>query len=306
MEYLLGMDGGGTGTKVTVADIDGSILGRLEAGALNGNGQSPGRLKETVAQMVKALEAQGFAPEGCAGLGAGVAGISNRAAGEAVRAALADAGFTCPVYLYGDHQTALEAAFPGKCGIILIAGTGSICYGRRADGTYLRVGGYGHVIDDGGSAYAIGRDMLAAIVRQEDGRGESTVLRELVFRKLQMTETEDLVGYVYHQERSKKDIAALAVLLEPAVAQGDRAALEIEGACIGELAGLALTAMRRLDGEKNLTFGGSVLLKNRRIRESLCRRLREADAGIHIAEGGQDASLGALRLLRENLAGRKC
>ncbi len=299
MEYLLGMDGGGTGTKITAAGLDGAILAQMAAGALNGNGQSESRLKETVAETVRALGSHGLTPAECRGLGAGVAGISNRSAGENLRKAFAEEGFTCPVFLYGDHETALAAAFPDGSGIILIAGTGSICYGRREDGTYLRTGGYGHLLDDGGSAYAIGRDILAAIVRQEDGRGEDTILRSLVFRKLGITDIKELVGYVYSPDRSKKELAALAVLLEPAVALNDRAALAIESTCIKELTELAAAAMKHFHGEINVALGGSVLLKNTRIREGLCRKLQETAGQIQITETAQDASLGALRLLRE-------
>ena len=59
-------------------------------------------------------------------------------------------------------------------------------------------------LDDGGSAYAIGRDILAAVVRQEDGRGTDTILRRLVFQTLHIAEIRELIGYIYHPERSKK------------------------------------------------------------------------------------------------------
>lgn len=296
MKYLLGIDGGGTGTKITVAAPDGTVLAQMSAGALNGNGQSADRLRETAAQIVRALDARGYVPGDCEGIGAGVAGISNEASGDALKDIFVENGFGCTVRLYGDHETALAAAFPSGSGIILIAGTGSICYGRRKDGTGLRVGGFGHLIDDCGSAYAVGRDILSAIVREEDGRGEHTVLRKLVFDKLQIGTVRELIGYVYHPDRSKKEIAGLAVLLTPAAVQGDRLALAIEEKCTGELAELVLTALRRFNGEKNLAFGGSVLMKNERIRIRLCQKLWEQDPEIRIEVSEQDASLGALRL----------
>lgn len=299
MKYLLGIDGGGTGTKITAADRHGNILTHMSAGALNGNGQSPDRLKETIGQIVRALEGCGYVPEQCAGIGAGVAGISNRLSGETVREMFAERGFFCPVSLYGDHETALAAAFPERHGVVLIAGTGSICYGRRADGGSFRVGGWGHLIDDGGSAYAIGRDIMAAVVRQEDGRGERTLLSGLVFEKLHIKTVKEMIGYLYHPDRSKKDTAALAVLLEPAAEEGDRAAQAIEAACVESLAELVLTAVGCTGSEKMLALGGSVLLKNERIRNRLCRKLQEADGQIRIVGTVQDASAGALRLWQE-------
>lgn len=299
MQYLLGIDGGGTGTKITVADLDEVVLAQMSAGALNGNGQSSDQLRDNIKELANTLKTQGYQPKDCKGLGAGVAGISNQAARELVKKTFAEEGFGCFIALYGDHETALAAAFPQNCGVVLIAGTGSICYARRSDGTCLRVGGYGHIVDDGGSAYAIGRDILAAVVRQEDGRGTDTILRRLVFQTLHIAEIRELIGYIYHPERSKKDIAALAVLLDPAISQGDTAASAIEDACIESLAELALTAIKRLDEDKNLAFGGSVLLKNSRIRNRLQQRLQEFDPQIQIIETKQDASIGALRLLIE-------
>lgn len=82
------------------------------------------------------------------------------------------------IRLVGDHETALAGALEEPAGVILIAGTGSICYGVNESGAKFRAGGYGHIIDDAGSAYAIGRDILKAVVRSSDGRQGQTVLKE--------------------------------------------------------------------------------------------------------------------------------
>lgn len=298
MEYLLGMDGGGTATKICVADREGRVIARHTAGALNINGQSHGQFQETMAEILRWLRTSGFQPEHCGGIGIGAAGSSNPMTKKLLTQAFEEAGYRSAVFTYSDGETALAAAFPECRGIVLIAGTGSICLGRREDGTTLRIGGYGHLIDDGGSAYAMAIEMLSAVVRGEDGRGGPTALRRLVMETLELDSLEDLVGYLYAPSRSKKDIASLAVLVGQAAAAGDAAAMEIERRSAEELNLMVQTIMMKLPEEKNIALAGSVLLKNQTIRSLVTRRILECREDACILPVTQDAAEGAIRLLK--------
>lgn len=305
MKYLLGMDGGGTATKISVADRSGQIMARHTAGPLNVNGQSPEQFQATLAEVLGWLDASGFRPGDCGGIGIGAAGVSNPRARRLLEAAFAAGGYLAPVFTYTDGETALAAAFPDCRGMILIAGTGSICLGRGEDGRTVRAGGYGHLIDDGGSGYGIAVGILSAVVRAEDGRTGPTVLRRMVFEKLGIHSMEELVGYLYAPARTKKEIASLAVLLEQAAAAGDGAAAEIERRSASELTALVRAVMARLPEENGLALAGSVLLKNQRIREMVCGEIRERRRDIRIVTPQREASEGAVRLLeREREAGR--
>lgn len=302
MEYFLGMDGGGTATKISIADRAGNVIVRRTAGPLNINGQSPEQFQGTMAEILRWLSGSGFRPEHCGGIGIGAAGISNPRAKKLFTEAFEAGGYRSAIFTYSDGETALAAAFPECCGIILVAGTGSICLGRRKNGETVRIGGYGHLIDDGGSAYAIAIAILSALVRAEDGRAGTTALRRLVFERLGIGSLEELVGYAYAPSRSKKEIASLAVLIEQASAAGDAAAMDIERKSAEELGLLVRTAMDRLPEENNIALAGSVLLKNRRIREQVCRYILEWRGDARILPATQDASEGAIRLLRrENI-----
>ena len=298
MEYLLGMDGGGTATKICIADREGRVIARHTAGSLNINGQSHGQFQETMAEILHWLQASGFQPEHCGGIGIGAAGSSNPMTKQILTQAFAAAGYQAAIFTYSDGETALAAAFPECRGIVLIAGTGSICLGRREDGKTLRVGGYGHLIDDGGSAYAIAIAMLSAVVRGEDGRGKPTALRRLIMEKLEIDSLEELIGYLYDPSRSKKDIASLAVLVEQAAAAGDAAAMEIERRSAEELDLMVRTIMVKLPEEKNIALAGSVLLKNQTIRRLVTQRILERREDARILPVTQDASEGAIRLLK--------
>lgn len=301
MEYLLGLDGGGTATKVCAADRDGVVLARHTAGPLNVNGQSPAQFQATIADILRWLDQAGFHPADCAGIGIGAAGVSNPQAKKLLAEAFAAGGYRAPVHTYTDGETALAAVFPGCRGVILIAGTGSLCLGRGEDGKTVRAGGYGHLIDDGGSAYAIAIAILSAVVRAEDGRAGPTALRRPVMEKLGVSSIEELIGYLYAPGRSKREIASLAVVLDRAAAAGDEAAGEIVRKSAAELALLARTVMDRLPDETGVALAGSVLLKNRPIREAVCAHILAHRPDAQLVPADREASEGAVRLLRQDL-----
>ena len=297
MEYLIGVDGGGTATKICVADPNGSVCARHAAGALNINGQSPEAFRETMREILEFPAKIGLEKDECIGIGMGAAGITNPGTRTSILEAVRAFGFAAPVRLYGDAETALASVYEDCRGIILIAGTGSVCYGRRPDGSSVRAGGYGHLIDDEGSAYDMAIRILRVIVRGEDGRAEPSVLRDLVFDRLNISSVGGLVGYLYAPERKKGEIASLASLIDRADAAGDRAALEIEDACADALCRLACPVLDRLPEEKNIALAGSVLLKNLRVQKKVGERLAKMRSGARVLAAGRDASEGAVRLL---------
>ncbi|WP_230398235.1 N-acetylglucosamine kinase [Novisyntrophococcus fermenticellae] len=296
--YLLGLDGGGTKTMVCVADEEGNILERFESGAFNMNGQSREKALQTLRDIYIRLKMLGYKINKCRGVGIGAAGISNPAVSQILKEAFKQEGFLCRIGLFGDHETALAAAFPECRGIVLISGTGSICIGRDAWGRQYRAGGYGHLIDDVGSAYAIARDMLSAVVRAEDGRAESTLLKKLVFEKLNIRKTEDLLGFLYQPGRSKKEVASLAPLISQAAAYGDRSAMEIERKSARDLADLVIAVSGNMPEEKHLALSGSVLLHNLHIRKLVCSCLETYDSSMEIIINYGEAAAGALRLFQ--------
>ena len=106
----------------------------------------------------------------------------------------------------------------GGTGCILIAGTGSICTGITEDGKTARAGGWGHLIDDVGSGYALGRDALTAVVRAQDGRGAKTVLTDLVQKAWKVENIGQLIAETY----STADKSHIASCLPWWNRQGDR------------------------------------------------------------------------------------
>ena len=149
MRLAAGIDGGGTRTTLECRSPEGAVLCRESFGPFNLNSIGEERFAALWAEIIGFLNAQGT----CSALCAGAAGISNPRVRALTAQAMERAGIV-RWKLVGDHETALYGALSGQPGCALIAGTGSICCGRNARGEFVRAGGWGHLIDDGGSGYA--------------------------------------------------------------------------------------------------------------------------------------------------------
>ncbi|MFS0722503.1 N-acetylglucosamine kinase [Paenibacillus sp. 1P07SE] len=323
MNYVAGIDGGGTRTSVIVARTDGEIVCSFTAGPLNYNGQDEAVVASSLQEITERTAAAIAADEGsaqlnrqhseegagtaaglasCQAICIGAAGISNPLVAGRLTSLLRARGYLGEPMLVGDHETALCGAHGGRSGLILIAGTGTICYGQGPAGDTHRAGGYGHLIDDGGSGYAIGRDLLAAVVQAADGRTGPTLITELVYERLAVSTVPELIGYVYDQARSKRDIASLAPLLSVACESGDEQALLIAGRSADALLQPVAAVAERLGMQAGpLALLGSVLFANRHIRDALHGRIAERYPQMVVTEPQHDASYGAVLLAIKQL-----
>lgn len=302
MRYVAGLDGGGTKTAVTIADETGQAVYSFTAGPMNYNGQDEASIRRALQEICGMIAKVCGGLDACGSICIGAAGISNPAVGSRLKALLEENGYRGCLTLVGDHETALCGAHEGLYGIILIAGTGSICYGRSADGRTHRAGGFGYLIDDEGSGYSIGRDLLTALVRAEDGREAPTVITELVYRQLGFGTVQDIVGFVYDKNRNKKDIAALAPLLSEACDAGDALALRIAETNAQSLVEMAAAVTERLGMQEGaLAVAGSVLQRNAYVRAAFEQKLLSRYPGMRCGEGKRDASYGAVLLALQAL-----
>ncbi|WP_312446156.1 BadF/BadG/BcrA/BcrD ATPase family protein [Lacrimispora sp.] len=302
--FVIGMDGGGTATTVIVAGLHGDLMKNFRLGPLNINGQSREAAEHTLADLKIELEKSGMNMSDCIGICIGAAGISNRDTAALLTRKLKEQGMQGVIKLVGDHETALAGALEEPAGVILIAGTGSICYGINESGDKFRAGGYGHIIDDAGSAYAIGRDILKAVVRSSDGRQGQTVLKEKTFRSLKVDSVEDLITWLYQPGRSKKEIAALAPLLEEGIREKDQASIGISDRCGEELAELAGAVLTHFQSPVSLVVSGSVLMKNNEIYRLFCEKVKKRFPQLEIMKMRGEAAQGAVRIILRETAER--
>jgi N-acetylglucosamine kinase-like BadF-type ATPase len=165
--YFLGIDGGGTKTLCAVGD-ESKLLATATAGPSNVLRAGEAQARESLHQSVRqACAAAGIAPAQVTNTCIGAAGAARPEVAETVRRFLAEI-LPSHIHVVGDMQIALEAAFGAGPGVLVIAGTGSIAYGRDLKGNTARAGGWGFAISDEGSAHWIGRAAAAALVRDMD------------------------------------------------------------------------------------------------------------------------------------------
>ncbi len=294
MKFIAGVDGGGTAAKLEMCGMDGRLLCRERFGPLNITGTGADAYAEQLREIFRFCENMAD----CASLCIGGAGVTQTQTAEIVRRELRAAGFSGHLTLCGDHEIALRGAMEGP-GCILIAGTGSIVYGINASGQKARVGGYGHLIDDCGSGYALGQNALAHTVRTLDGRIPGNLLTETVMEFLDAKDAADIVNFVYAAETGKAGIASLAPVVIKTAAADEPYSLEILRKNAGDLAQMAGVLIRRLALERpRIAFLGGLLAEDNLYRRMTAENL---SASAEVVTPGHDALHGAVSIAAEAL-----
>ena len=268
--YVIGIDGGGTKTRLAVCAPDGTLLRQETLGAFNLSAIGEDGFRRRTEEILALCGDM----RGCGAICVGGAGVSGAAAGEILRAELAAHGFAGKLLLCGDHEIALAGAMQTP-GCVLIAGTGSVCYGKNAAGEAFRCGGGGHIIDDPGSGYTLGRDALAAALRTEDGRLSENALHAAVMDAVGGHDIQGIFDFVYFSRRGKSDIAALAPLVLRCAEQEDAVSLAILRRGATELARLvsAVTSRLGLDKKSPCALAGGLLAEKNIYRRTVCEAL---------------------------------
>ncbi|HEY9078383.1 MAG TPA: BadF/BadG/BcrA/BcrD ATPase family protein [Anaerolineaceae bacterium] len=304
-EYLLGIDGGGTKTLALLADLEENIIGRGVGGA--SNYQAVGRQAAFSAIQTAvdgALQEAKVEKGKIAALCLGLAGVDRPGDRELVEAWVHDQYPQAEIRIVNDARPVLAAGTPADWGIVVICGTGSLVFGVDREGRLVRSGGWGYLIGDEGSGYALGLAGLRSVARSIDGRGKATVLKELVFNTLQITKPEELVPRVYQTPLTKAEIASLADLINLAADQGDEVARTLLAEAGYELA-LAVSAVYKQlwAGEPvPAAFTGGVILNSGRVRDAMMEALRREGITLDPLKPVSTPALGALRLAKKALA----
>jgi N-acetylglucosamine kinase-like BadF-type ATPase len=247
--YVLGIDAGGTKTVCLLADMQGRTLAEARGGGANL--QAHGELEvEKVLHQVMVTALGESAPDRDvrpAAICLGIAGVDRPQDAAAVRGIMQRIGWKARTLVVNDALVALAAGAGDDPGVVIIAGTGSIAYGRDGADRAARAGGWGYLLGDEGSGFWIGRRALSAIVRAADGRGPATSLTALVMAHLDLVRPSDLIHQTYYRDLRRGAIAGLAPLVEKARADGDAVAADILSQAARELTAAAASVVTRLD-----------------------------------------------------------
>lgn len=242
--YVAGIDGGQSSTTAVVVDHSGVVRGRGSAGPADHVDEPPGSTKcadACATALARALDAARLARDtrleavriGLSGYDAGFDGAEPALGARSVR-------------LQHDAPIALAGAVQSRPAVVVIAGTGSVAYGEDGAGGSVRVGGWGYLFGDAGSGFAVARDALAHAMAADD-RGERSPLGDAALAYFDRRDLRELATAALLRRVSRDKLASFARVVHDAARLGDPAASAIVVEAASALAGLAATAIARLD-----------------------------------------------------------
>jgi N-acetylglucosamine kinase-like BadF-type ATPase len=273
-EFFIGIDGGGTKTTAVIVDAAGKEIARAQADTSNPSVIGLEAASRVLVDVVSDARSQVKGNPSLSSGWAGLSGFGRASDHDKLRPILEP--LIPELHLTNDVELVL-AGLRNSVGVALISGTGSIVAGRSADGEFVRVGGWGHLMGDEGSGYDIGRKALMAIARQVDGRGPETSITKLVFQDLEITDPFNLISKIYDPAMDKAGIARFAKYPLDQAHSGDAVSLDIVNTAARELATMVTTAGRRLGFSSSLPLAltGGIMLHILMIREKVLANLRE-------------------------------
>jgi N-acetylglucosamine kinase len=306
-KIVLGIDGGATSTKAVLATTQGVILGYGQAGPSCTDDVSIDSTRKNIGAAVdQAWDAYGQEARPADAAFLGIAGVVTEADCAIIEEIATSLNLADADFLGFDHDVriALAGALALQPGIVLIAGTGSSCYGSNAEGFACRVGGWGYLLDDVGSSYYLGLEAMRAIVRSEDGRLGPTALLEPLMGVLGIRDIQEIITRLYLPRMRKIEIAGLASLVLDIAQKGDTIAQKIVQDGQNGLAHLVEIAAQRLGFQPNevlVAVIGGVAHSGEYYKQGLYDAICAHVPGVNIQEPTLSPVIGAALLAIQNL-----
>ena len=298
--YYLGIDGGGTKTEFLLTNTEGERVSSVTLGASNpidvGIEECRRILEAGIAEVTRGVPLRRISA--FAGIAGGISG-DNR---ERIRAILSGYGFArCDNG--SDAQSAVAVALRERDGIALIAGTGSIAFAKRG-GEQFRFGGFGYLLEDGGSGFSIGRDAILAALHAEENESDPTPLYKAVLAKTGCPTVLSAIGRLY--EGGKRMLADYAPTVFAAHAEGDAGATAILMRNASALAALIRSADRIFGNEVRDAVMVGGLTRYEEIYLPMIRDCLPGDGRYRLSAVKESPVWGALRLAGLEGGERKC
>ena len=304
MQLILGIDGGGTRTRARLADDNGKPLGTGEAGSSNMQAQGEAAAQHEILNAIaNAFADAGIPPTPIHAACLGLAGAA-RPDERALFTTWAKQFICAHATVISDGELVLAAGTPALWGIALIAGTGSIAWGKTQAGRMARAGGWGYLLGDEGSGYDLARAALRAAAQAADGRGAPTQLLEAFLQHWQLPNPQALIPKVYRPAFTRAEIAQLAPLVVAQAMQGDAVASDIVQAGAQALAQAVLAVARSLAlpallVPTPLALTGGLLLNAALVREQVLQQLRISEINFDPITLVHEPVNGAVRIAQQ-------
>lgn len=299
---FLGIEGGATRSTGVLLDADENPLCELHGPPANIKLISERQLADVLRAFADRVPSVPLA-----GIGVGFAGVRTPADRERVRSCVARIWPGVPCVATNDLETALETAISlpdASARVLVLAGTGSCCFGVNAQGVAATVGGRGHVVGDRGSACDISQQALRAIMAELDHTGKWPLLGQEILRMLCLNDVEELIAWSLQADKTA--IAGLATAVFAAASRGDRLAkrlLRSAALALAADAGACASKLAPPGTRIQFVLNGGVLLKNPGFSRAVSRELRRRWPGCRITPVSRASCWGAALLAKTRLAG---
>ena len=313
LDYILGVDGGGTKTMIAVAGLDGEIIIERSIGSINFKSIGvEGALKNFIFginSVIKELESNDSKPyfkSACFGL----AGL-NTSYDKVVFVKIILNDTITPylnlqrAVLCNDTVIGLAAGSMNKNRVIVIGGTGANCYGINEEGNEAKANGWDYILGDEGSGISMGFKTLRAVMQAYDGRGEDTLLTEKVFEFLNINSVDELNRWTYDEVFSKDRFASLSLPLCITAEMGDKVAIKILKEEAEEVIKNISAVVKRLhleEKEFDLVFVGNNFKCIKYFHKIIVKKLKDSFPKINLIPLTGKPVIGAIRLALESLA----
>ncbi|HXT40458.1 MAG TPA: BadF/BadG/BcrA/BcrD ATPase family protein [Candidatus Angelobacter sp.] len=295
---VLGIDGGGTRSLAVAVDLDGQILATAKAGSLNFFGAGLAEAQQNLKRLISSIDRQLPTKTRVTRVVVGCAALFTDATDAEKRRLCGGIVPESRTRVVSDCQTAWFGATLGRPGVVVVTGTGSIVLTQSRTGELCRIGGWGHILGDEGSAYWIALESVKAAVLATERRGPNTSLARHVCDWFGVNELVELIPIIHQSGFAKEKFAALSGFLADGRARRDLVFRRICRRAGQALAGQTLAAAK-VAGLKIKSLPvhlvGSVVERNSLVRKSLIAAL-EKERSVRVCRPALSPVLGAAAL----------
>lgn len=312
MDYVLGVDCGGSKTKIQVTDTSGkkiiqTVSGPVSYKSAGGIAKAIENLNRGVFEAIKSLKKSSsiYFESSCFGM----AGYDTQEDFKTFEKIVFNEKLKkylnySKTIIVNDNRLGLEAGSQSKNKIIINAGSGSNCLGINEKGKQAKASGWEHILADEGSAYQTGLKALKAVMRAYDGRGEGTLLKDTILKELNLKDVPDLVKWIYEIPFPREKISYLAKTVCHTAELGDKVSIRILAEEAEEAVISVRAVVRKLgfkDNTIDLVLVGGLFKCEKYFKNVMVKILIKEYPNINIVSLVTKPVWGAIKLAIENL-----
>lgn len=298
MGYIIGIDGGATGTIAVLADEDGTILHHASGSASNfvsvGEDASHQALKDVICSVI---DGAGKSLKDCQAAVFGLAGLNHPTSIDTYRSIIDPIGLPVDPIIEGDIVIAWAAATACQPGVAVIAGTGSSAFGINAAGERVKALGWDYIVADQGSGYWVGLQGIQAAIKVWDGRLDQSLLLAAMVDHYQLADAGDMVKLAHDPDFDKGRVASFARRVSMCASDGDPTAIDILQRAGDELGQAACAVIKRLGLQNDAFIVGQIggtFRSGRHLTEPFAKRIHTFSPNATIEPARFSAAIGAI------------